>query len=151
MNCSTTRICWISTLLKQKRNRNFDPLYLVYTHISYTTVIAYEARYSNLGAIPIPDTVGIWILPGYRCMCTPGLSHFFPKKKKKILGTVWVRAGLKAAKITLFFRQKLFNSHSLFRSIFLSLPSSLYRHSLTQFSLSLIITTMTTKQHWNEK
>jgi hypothetical protein len=75
-------------MLKQKRNRNFDPLYLVYTHISYTTVIAFEARYNNLGAVPIPDTAGIRILPGYRCMCTPGLSPFFQKKISRYgLGT----------------------------------------------------------------
>ena len=129
MNCSTTKICWISTLLKQKRNRNFDPLYLVYTHISYTTIIAYEARYNNLGVVPMPDTAGIRILPGYRYVRTPGLSPFF--QKKKFPSTGWVRAGLKAAKIMSFIGKKLFDSHSLFRSIFLSLPSSLCRHSLT--------------------
>jgi hypothetical protein len=74
--------------------------------------------YDNLGAIPVPSTAGVQVLPGYRCMRTPDASHFFPKKKKKNSGTGQVRVGYgsgtgwvwaekKTAKTTSFFQKKL--------------------------------------------
>ena len=53
----------------------------------------------------------------------PRCIPFFPQKKFLGTGCVrgWVRAGLKVAKATSFSRQKLFDSHSLSRSIYFSL------------------------------
>jgi hypothetical protein len=68
--------------------------------------------YGNLGAVPVPGTAEVRVQPGYRCMRTPGVPHFFKKKKKfqvRVgygLGTGWVRARLKVAKNDVVFRQK---------------------------------------------
>ena len=138
MNCSTTRICWISTLLKQKRNRNFDPLYLGYTHISYTAVIAYEARYNNLGAAPILDTAGIWILAGYHCMRTPGLSPFFPKKKIS-------RYGLGTS------RAESCQNYVVFSTKIIQLSQSLSLNiSLSVATLSLDSLSLTSSLYWRQ-
>jgi hypothetical protein len=54
--------------------------------------------YGNLGAVPVPGTAEVRVQPGYRCMRTPGVPHFFQKKKFQVRvrygsGTGWVRAG----------------------------------------------------------
>jgi hypothetical protein len=43
--------------------------------------------YGNFGAIPIPGTAGVWVLPGYYCMRTPGVLDFF--QQQKISGIVF--------------------------------------------------------------
>ena len=59
--------------------------------------------------------------------CVPQVYPIFSTKKIFRYGlctgsgTGWVQAGLKAAKTTSFFRQKLFDCHSLSRSIYFSL------------------------------
>ena len=67
--------------------------------------------YGNLGAVPVPGTAEVRVQPGYRCMRTPGVPHFFQKKKFQVrvrygLGMGWVRARLKVAKNDVVFRQK---------------------------------------------
>ena len=67
--------------------------------------------YGNLGAILVPSTAGVQVLPGYRCMHTPDAPHFFQKKIQVRVrygsGTGWVRAEKKTAKTTSFFQKKL--------------------------------------------
>ena len=142
MNCSTTRICWISTLLKQKRNKNFDPLYLVYTHISYTTVIAYEARYHNLGVVPMPDTAGIWILLGYHGMHTPGLSPFFQIFFFQV--RVGYEQGWKLPKLLHFSRKNYSTLTVSFARYF-----SLY-HPHSAATLSLDSLSLTSSLYWRQ-
>ena len=67
--------------------------------------------YGNLGAVPVLGTIEVWVQSGYRCMCTPGIPHFFQKKKFQVrvgygLGTGWVRGRLKVAKNDVVFRKK---------------------------------------------
>jgi hypothetical protein len=38
-------------------------------------------RYGKNPAVPVPGTSWVRILPGYRCMCTPGVPVFSQKKK----------------------------------------------------------------------
>jgi hypothetical protein len=62
------------------------------------TLVPRKHGYGNLGAIPVPGTAGVRVLPGYRCMRTPGASHFFQKKKLRVrvgygLGTDRARVG----------------------------------------------------------
>ena len=56
--------------------------------------------YGNLGAVPVLGTIEVWVQSGYRCMCTPGIPHFFQKKNFQ------VRARLKVAKNDVVFLQK---------------------------------------------
>jgi hypothetical protein len=50
--------------------------------------------YGNIGAVPVPDTAEVRVLPGYRCMRTPGVSNFFQKKNSRYgSGTGRVRVG----------------------------------------------------------
>ena len=84
--------------------------------------------YGNLGAVPVLGTIEVWVQSGYRCMCTPGIPHFF--QKKKISGTGRVRVGYRlgtgeaeSSQERRRFPEKIFDSQSL------SLPSSLCRHS----------------------
>ena len=37
--------------------------------------------YGNIGAVPVPGTAEVRMLPGYRCMRTPGVPNFSQKKK----------------------------------------------------------------------
>ena len=48
-------------------------------------------RYGKNPAVPVPGTLWVRILPGYRCMRTPGVPVFGQKKKNS--GTVLVRVG----------------------------------------------------------
>uniref|UniRef100_A0A2N9EWU3 ABC transporter family G domain-containing protein n=1 Tax=Fagus sylvatica TaxID=28930 RepID=A0A2N9EWU3_FAGSY len=48
-------------------------------------------RYGKMGAVPVPGTSWVRILPGYRCMRTPGVPVF--AQKKKFPGTGQVRVG----------------------------------------------------------
>jgi hypothetical protein len=48
-----------------------------------------------MGALPIPGTSWVRILPGYRCMRTPGVPVFAPKKNFPVwVGSDRVRYGL---------------------------------------------------------
>jgi hypothetical protein len=50
--------------------------------------------YSNLGAVPVLGTAEVRVQPGYRCMRTPVVPHFFKKKNFRYgSGTGWVQAG----------------------------------------------------------
>ena len=82
--------------------------------------------YGNLGAVPVPGTAEVRVQPGYRCMRTPGIPHFFQKKKisRYGSGTGWVWARLKVTKNDVVFRQK-----------YLTLSLSLY-HPLSAATLT---------------
>ena len=87
--------------------------------------------YGNIGAVPVPGTAEVRMLPGYRCMRTPGVPNF--SQKKKILGTDQVRVGYGSStdrvrvraecSQTASFLEKKFETYiRLSRSIFISPP-----------------------------
>ena len=61
--------------------------------------------YDNIGAVPVPGTAEVWVLPGYCCMHTPGVPNF--SQKKKILGTGRVRVRAECSQTMSFLEKNL--------------------------------------------